>query len=93
MKKWILTMLFLLAGIVFASAMEWKAKWITPMVNQNQPNTWIGFRKQVSVAHLPAEAIAHIAVDSKYWLWINGDIVVREGGLKRGPNRNRYLYD
>lgn len=93
MKKWILTMLFLLAGIVFASAMEWKAKWITPMVNQNQPNTWIGFRKQVSVAHLPAEAIAHIAVDSKYWLWINGDIVVHEGGLKRGPNRTDTYYD
>lgn len=27
-----------------------------------------------------------IAADSKYWLWINGELVVREGGLKRGPN-------
>ncbi len=31
------------------------------------------------------EAVARIAADSKYWLWINGKIVVWEGGLKRGP--------
>ena len=24
--------------------------------------------------------------DSKYWLWVNGQMVVFEGGLKRGPN-------
>ena len=27
-----------------------------------------------------------IAADTKYWLWVNGELVVREGGLKRGPN-------
>jgi hypothetical protein len=30
--------------------------------------------------------MARIAVDSKYWLWVNGRIVIREGGLKRGPD-------
>lgn len=27
-----------------------------------------------------------IAADTKYWLWVNDSLVVREGGLKRGPN-------
>ena len=27
-----------------------------------------------------------IAADTKYWLYVNGELVVREGGLKRGPN-------
>jgi hypothetical protein len=34
-----------------------------------------------------------VAVDSKYWLWINGHEVVFEGGLKRGPNPNDTYYD
>jgi hypothetical protein len=32
-------------------------------------------------------------VDSKYWLWINGQLVVFEGGLKRGPTPNDTYYD
>ena len=24
--------------------------------------------------------------DTKYWLWVNGELQVSEGGLKRGPN-------
>ena len=28
----------------------------------------------------------NIAADTKYWLFVNGELVVREGGLKRGPN-------
>lgn len=34
-----------------------------------------------------------IAVDSKYWLWVNGELVVFEGGLKRGPNPNSSYVD
>lgn len=37
--------------------------------------------------------IANIAVDSKYWLWINGELVVFEGGLKRGPAPGATYYD
>jgi len=38
-------------------------------------------------------ATIHIAVDSKYWLWVNGQLVVFEGELKRGPNPRDTYYD
>jgi len=37
------------------------------------------------VGKVPASLRLRIACDSKYWLWINGGVVVREGGLKRTP--------
>ena len=36
---------------------------------------------------------AKIAVDSKYWLFINGNLAVFEGGLKRGPGPRAFWYD
>jgi hypothetical protein len=48
-------------------------------------NQWLCFRKSFNLSQLPQIAMANIAVDSKYWLWLNGELVVFEGGLKRGP--------
>jgi alpha-L-rhamnosidase len=56
-------------------------------------NSWVAFRKRVTLGSAPASAIAQLAVDSKYWLWVNGQLVVFEGGLKRGPNRTDTYYD
>ena len=62
------------------------AKWIAvDDKNANNPNTWTAFRKDVTLASVPKSLVARISVDSKYWLWINGELVVFEGGLKRGP--------
>ena len=74
-------------------AQNWKAKWISQEQCQSVPNTWLAFRKEVQVTRLPKVAIAKIAADSKYWLWINGNMVIREGGLKRGPNPRDTYYD
>ena len=63
----------------------WKAQWIEAQDNRDQVNTWQVFRKTVNLKHRPDSLIARIAVDSKYWMWINGECVVFEGGLKRGP--------
>lgn len=60
------------------------AKWI--WTETSQPNTWIAFRNFILLKEQPDDYFATIAVDSKYWLWINGSLVVREGGLKRTPN-------
>lgn len=41
----------------------------------------------------PSSVVARIGADSKYWLWVNGRLVVFEGGLKRGPNPQDTYYD
>ena len=47
---------------------------------------WICFRKVIDVKGNPADNKLRIAADTKYWLWVNGELEVYEGGLKRGPN-------
>jgi hypothetical protein len=66
---------------------------INPGSASAQKNLWTCYRKSVSLAEKPNSAPARIAVDSKYWLWINGQMVVREGGLKRGPNPQDTYFD
>ncbi|VGO13007.1 hypothetical protein PDESU_01561 [Pontiella desulfatans] len=56
-------------------------------------NQWFCYRKEVKLSQKPARAIARIAVDSKYWLWINGELVVFEGQLKRGPTPEDTYFD
>ena len=50
----------------------------------SRPNRWLAFRKVVDLEAERTEPL-RVAADTKYWLWIDGEIVVREGGLKRGP--------
>ena len=57
----------------------------------DRPNQWYAFRREFELSSADFESAggsvrAQIAVDSRYWLWVNGELVVREGGLKRGPN-------
>lgn len=76
------------------SAKDWKAKWITSDRCQSRTNSWICFQKNVQLPELDNQPVyADIAVDSKYWLWVNGELVVFEGGLKRGPNPSDTYYD
>ena len=100
MKKYLLTVLFFVFCSLIAFGAEeqekkdnWKSKWISFEQSQSKPNTWMIFRKDVSLADIPESVIARIAADSKYWLWINDRLVVFEGGLKRGPARNATYYD
>lgn len=86
-------MLLILVSGFQAQAQEWKGKWISTMENQSATNTWLMYRKQVQLSAKPGKALAKIAVDSKYWLWINGQQVVFEGGLKRGPDPENTYYD
>jgi len=58
-----------------------------------QTNLWTCYRKTFSLKEKPTSAIARIAVDSKYWLWINGKLAVYEGGLKRGPSPDDTYFD
>ncbi|WP_231943798.1 alpha-L-rhamnosidase-related protein [Aeoliella mucimassa] len=56
-------------------------------------NQWYAYRKTIDLTASPESAILDIATDSKYWLWINGEMVVYEGGLKRGPTPNDTYFD
>jgi hypothetical protein len=59
----------------------------------SRKNQWTAFRRKLSLDHVPEAAIARIAADSKYWLWVNGVPVCREGGLKRGPTPTDTYFD
>lgn len=71
----------------------WKAKWINTEQCQSASNTWLCYRKTVSIENVPKSLTANIAADTKYWLWINDTLVVFEGGLKRGPSPLDTYYD
>lgn len=89
-----LTFLFIvLTTSVMTWAAQWSAKWIQAADNKDSINTWQIFKKNVHLNDIPENITAKIAVDSKYWLWINGKQVVFEGGLKRGPSPKDTYYD
>lgn len=69
-----------------------KAKWIWKN-NENKMNTWMCFVKDFSCGKKPDQVVARIAVDTKYWLFLNGEMVVFEGGLKRGRTPESTYYD
>lgn len=69
--------------------------WIIPSQVQGGTleNSWFAYKKTFSTESLPTKVNTQIAVDSKYWLWINDSLIVREGGLKWGPRPDAYYYD
>lgn len=74
-----------------SAAVSWTAKWIwAPSSSTNQ---WVAFRRSFTLGSVPSKAVTQIAADSKYWLWVNGTLVVFDGQLKRGPNRTDTYYD
>lgn len=75
-----------------ADAVTWTANWVWQSVD-GPANTWIAFRKTFNLSSIPSTAIANIAAETKYWMWINGTMAVFEGGLKRGPTPNDSYYD
>ncbi|OXY85819.1 glycoside hydrolase family 78 [Streptomyces diastatochromogenes] len=74
-----------------SAAVSWTAKWI--WASASSANQWVAFRRSFTLDSAPAKAVTRIAADSKYWLWVNGALVVFEGQLKRGPNRTDTYYD
>ena len=84
--------IFIFSFCSLISAQDKHVDWIWQKAD-GPMNTWIAFRKEINLNKQPMSALTKIAVDSKYWLWINGEMAVFEGGLKRGPNRLDTYYD
>lgn len=76
-----------------SSKTEWKAQWISSKKCTSDSSSWICYRKEIFINFVPEPTIINIAVDSKYWLWINGELVIYEGGLKRTPSPIDTYYD
>lgn len=85
--------LLLLISSSVCLADDWHGSWISSAHTNSTPNTWIAFRKEQKLDSVPASVTAKIGADTKYWLWINGQPVVFEGGLKRGPAPGDGYYD
>ncbi|MDG2280564.1 MAG: alpha-L-rhamnosidase C-terminal domain-containing protein [Flavicella sp.] len=93
MKKFGIIFTICISMTAFAQSTNWKAQWIKAFEQQNETNNWTAYNKTFLVENLPESAITRIACDSKYWMWINGELAVFEGQLKRGPNPNDTYYD
>lgn len=94
MKKIVIIAIFLSGFLNNLFAQEnWTAKRITAHENQNESNSWLDFIKIFELDEVPTSATALIACDSKYWMWINGELAVFEGQLKRGPTPDDTYYD
>jgi alpha-L-rhamnosidase len=87
----ILKCLGIVLSIASAVHAQWAANWIWQAADGPQ-NAWMCFRKTVTLAAAPARAPIRIAADTKYWLWINGELAVFEGGLKHDLPSGAY-YD
>ena len=92
-NKWWIFLCLAIWSLTMYSEREWKGKWMNFESSQSMPNTWLIFRKDVKLTEVPVSLTARIATDTKYWLWINDQMVVFEGGLKRGPSRQATYYD
>lgn len=76
-----------------AEKTDWTANWIWDKENVKEKNVWMCLSKKITLNTVPSELIANISADSKYWLYINGETVVFEGNVKRGPQKNSGYYD
>ncbi|WP_299430201.1 alpha-L-rhamnosidase C-terminal domain-containing protein [uncultured Maribacter sp.] len=89
----LLLMVIVSSASVFASTPNWEgAQWIWQQ-EDGAANTWVAFRKSFNLNKIPKDVVAKIAVDTKYWLWVNGEMVLFEGGLARGAAPDTNYYD
>lgn len=52
-------------------------------LEESTPNSWTCFRKNVVIEKQHKEVLLKISADTKYWLYINGESAIFEGGLCR----------
>lgn len=67
------------------------AKWI--WASTTSANSYVAFRKTFSIDEVPEEAVANIAAESKYYLWMNEELAVFDGASKRGATPYDGFYE
>ena len=74
-------LVFIIMLLGCGSHPEKEAYWITHPEVDHGENIWIIFKKKFECTEdLSEKYTARIAVDSKYWLYLNDSLVVFEGG-------------
>jgi len=71
-------------------ALKWRARWIAPSGVETRTNCYFHARQTLMLETQPGTAILHIAAESFYQLWVNGQWLA--AGPARG-NRTRNFYD
>lgn len=71
---------------------DWSgAKWV--WTEKNPANSYVALRKSFNLAQKPAKAILNVSAESKYWLWVNGELTVYDGSPKRGATAYDAYYE
>ncbi len=71
--------------------MDWIANWI--WIESCAEDSYVAFRKTFTLDQAVPSATAFISAVDKYVLWVNGELVVLDGSLKRGPTPYDSYYD
>ena len=69
-----------------------KARWIWTS-NDSRTNERANFFFDLEVAHIPKTAELLIGCETKYWLFVNGEAAVFDGGLFRESSLGNGYYD
>ena len=85
MKKTLSVIILLLVSLLSVSCSGERVAQIITTSERIADGEWQCFHKEFKLRSTDDVALT-IAADTKYWLWVNGELVVREGGLKRGPS-------
>ena len=84
--KRVFSAILVLFSLLFSIACnDKKVAQIVTTSEQIVDGDWQCFHKEF-VLRSADDVSLTIAADTKYWLWVNGELVMREGGLKRGPS-------
>ena len=69
-----------------------KAVWIWP-THEYTRNSRANFFFEAEVDAIPSSAVAEISCETRYWLFVNGELVVFEGGLFRESSPGNGYFD
>lgn len=79
------------SSLDFRKKSDWKGKWI--WLSSSTSDSYVAFRKNISLDDTPSSVKISISADSKYYMWINDELVVVDGSLKRGPTYYDSYYE
>jgi alpha-L-rhamnosidase len=75
------------------NGLKWEGSWIWSDVDEPGYNYWLCLRKAFSISSPPSGAALHITADSRYRVWVSGELV-GQGPVRCWPSQYRYdTYD